>query len=318
MNALSYVLATGAVALPAAWVTALASLALLPLVRRLSPVARGEASAWIGLLPALVAAALIAAISVPSVLYGLGLGSDHCFGHAHHPHVCFWHGAALPAWLAVVGSGGWAWLVFGFARTISRLVHTERRGRRLAALGRPDAGFRVVPSSLAVCHVVGVVRPTVILSRAVRDRLDPRELRAVVAHEHAHVARADTRWSAILALAGCIAPTGAWQALWRDAAEEAADDVAASVTDGPTVASALVAVARMGLDPTPGLGFGAGRLERRVLRMLGAPGRPRSSCVTAGAVLMALSALAVVAGAHERLHHAVEEGWEQVSGRRTG
>lgn len=312
MNALSFVLATGAVALPAAWVTAGGTLALLPLVRRLSPVARGEASAWLALLPALVAAALVAAISVPSVLYGLGLGPDHCFGHAHHPHVCFWHGAALPAWLAVVGAAGWAWLVVKLGGTASRLIGTERRGRSLVALGREEAGFRVVPSSLAVCHVIGLVTPTVVLSRGVRDRLDPRELRAVVAHEQAHVERADARWSAILALAGCIAPTGGWQGTWREAAEEAADDFAASVTDGPTVASALVAVARMSLDPTPGIAFGAGSLERRVVRLLGGPGTPRRSRVSAGALLMALVAVGVVAGAHDRLHHTIEEGWEQV------
>jgi hypothetical protein len=89
-----------------------------------------------------------------------------------------------------------------------------------------------------------------------------------------------------------------------------ADDVAAAATDGPTVAGALVAVARLQRASTPGLAFGASDLERRVIRLMHDTPLPRRGRVLAGALCISgVAALAVVAG-HERLHHEVEEVWE--------
>lgn len=312
MNALSFVLALGALAVPVAWLVSAASLVALPIVRRMSPVARAEASAWLTLVPALAAVVLVAAVSVPSLLYGLGLGPDHCLGHEHHPHVCSWHGAVLPAWLAWIGAVGWAASSVRMAQVVAGLVRAERVGAALAAFGTQRDGVHVVPVTLAVCHAVGLLRPRVLVSRAVVDGLGAGELRAAVAHEQAHVDRADPRWSALLALAGCVAPltSGRWRDLWREAAEEAADDVAASVTDGATVARALLSVARMRRSPVPGFAFCASGLERRVVRLLRGASPPRRSRAGAGAALLAaLAGLVVVAG-HEPLHHVVEELWE--------
>lgn len=143
------------------------------------------------------------------------------------------------------------------------------------------------------------------------DRLDARELDAVIAHERAHVDRHDPLWSAILAFAACVAPfSGPWIGLWREAAEEAADDHAACATDGLTVARALVSVARLRLDDTPGFAFGASGLERRVRRLLDNRARPRRSLALSGALALAALAAAGVGAGHEPLHHFVEEAWE--------
>lgn len=312
MNALSFVLALGAIAAPVAWLVSGLSLVAMPVVRRLSPVSRAEASIVLALLPVSTAALLVAAVSVPSVLYGLGLGPDHCLGHEHHPHVCFWHGALLPAWLAWIGAVGWAATAVRLGQVVAGLAHAERVGRALAAFGTERDGVHVVPATVAVCHAVGLLRPRVLVSRAVTEGLDEGELRAAVAHERAHVDRADPRWSAVLALAGCVAPltSGRWFALWRDAAEEAADDVAASLTDGATVARALVSVARLPMVPVPGFAFGGSGLERRVVRLLDGAGVPRRSRAGAGAAFLVVSAGLVVVAAHEPLHHLVEELWE--------
>jgi Zn-dependent protease with chaperone function len=312
VNVLSFVLALGALALPVAWVVSGASLIATPWVRRLSPVARSEASAWLALLPALVALVLVAGVSVPSLLFGLGLGEDHCRGHEHHAHVCLWHGAVLPAWLACLGAVGWAASAVRGVQVLARLAHAERLGASLAALGIERDGFHVVPASVAVCHAVGLLRPRVVVSQSVVDGLAGAELRAVVAHERAHLDRADPRWSALLAVAGCLAPLGGWwwAATWREASEEAADDVAASVTDGPTVAQALVSVARMHLPTVPGFAFGATGLERRVVRLLEGPAAPRGSRASLGALGMVVLAALVVLASHEELHHAIEELWE--------
>jgi BlaR1 peptidase M56 len=312
VNALSFLLALGALAVPVAWVVSGLSLVALPVARRLSSVARVECSAWLALLPAVVAALVVAAVSAPSVLFGLGLGPDHCVGHEHHPHVCFWHGALLPAWLAWLGAVGWAASGVRLVQVLGGLLRAERLGSALATFGPPRDGVRVVPATLAVCHAVGLVRPRVFVSQAVVDALSERELAAVVAHERAHVDRADPRWSAVLALAGCAAPVtgGGWSAVWRQATEEVADDVAARITDGPTVAGALLAVARLRLTSAPGLPFGATDLERRVVRLLGDRPPPRRGRAFAGALLLAALAAVTVLTAHERLHHWVEEAWE--------
>lgn len=313
MIVLSFVLALGAVAFPVAFGVSAVSRVAIPVVRRLSPVPRAEVAAWLAVAPVLAALALAAAVTVPSVRYGLGLGPDHCLGHGHHAHLCVWHGAALPAWLAAVGALGWAAFVVRAGRVVAHLARAERLGAALAALGAPGRGFHVVPATIAVCHAVGVVRPRVLVSRSVIDTLDDRQLKAVIAHEQAHLDRADPRWSALLALAGAVAPfTGFWAAIWREAAEEAADDHAACVTDGPTVAGALVAVARLRLDDAPGFAFGAGGLERRVRRLLDARAIPRRCRALRGAFVMVAVAAVGVGVAHEPLHHLVEEAWERV------
>lgn len=311
MTSLSFVLALGAVAFPLAWLIAGVSLAGIPLVRRLGPVPRAEVSAWLALAPALAALALALAVSVPSMLYGLGLGEDHCAGHEHHPHLCAWHGAVLPPWLALAGAVAWAAFVVRAVHAVSGLVRAERLGGALARLGERRGDYHLLPATVPVCHAVGLVRPRVLVSRVVVDRLDARALQAVLAHEHAHLDRSDLRWSALLDLAGCVAPfTSQWTSLWREAAEEAADDVAAARTDALTVAQALVTVARLRLEGAPGFAFGATGLERRVNRLLGPRVSPRSSRTLVGALLMASIAGGVAVGEHEHLHHVVEETWE--------
>jgi Zn-dependent protease with chaperone function len=311
MTSLSFVLALGAVAFPAAWLVAAGSLVVVPLMRRLSPVPRAEASAWLALAPALVALSLAVGVSVPSMLSALGLGVDHCVGHEHHPHLCAWHGAVLPPWLALVGAAAWATFAVRMARALVGLVRAERLGGALAKLGESRSGYHLVPATVPVCHALGLVHPRVLVSRAVVDRLDARSLRAVLAHEQAHVDRSDPRWSALLELAVCVAPFASrWTRVWREAAEEAADDAAAASTDGVTVAHALVTVARLRLDGAPGFAFGATDLERRVNRLLGGRVSPRRSRTLMGALMMISMAVVLVAGEHERLHHVVEETWE--------
>lgn len=314
MNALSFALAIGAIAAPVAWLVSALSLLVMPFVRRLSPVPRAEVSVCITLLPVAAAVVLVAAVSAPSLLVGLGLGPDHCLGHEHHPHVCFWHGAVLPAWIAWIGAVGWAASAVRAGQVVAGLVRAEHLGSALAALGVARDGVHLLPVSVAVCHAVGVIRPRVFVSRAVADALREDELRAAVAHERAHVERADPRWSAALALAGSVAPltAGRWVALWAEAAEEAADDVAASVTDGPTVARALVAVARLRTAPVPAFAFGGSGLERRVVRLLDGGSSPRRSRAGAGAGLLLAVAGLVVTAAHEPVHHAVEQLWDHV------
>jgi Zn-dependent protease with chaperone function len=316
MNAASFLLTLWALAVATAWLVSGLSRLALPFVRRLSPTSRMEASTWLTVVPVLAAMVVSVAVSVPSVRYGLGLGADHCAGHAHHAHVCFWHGAALPAWMAWIAAIGGALTLFRVAQVAAGLVRTERVAAALSACGTEHDGVVVVPSTRVVCHVVGVLRPRIVVSRAVVDGLGAGELRAAIAHERAHLDRSDSRWSALLAIAGSVAPlsSASWVRVWREAAEEAADGVAASMTDGPTVARSLVAVARMGLQPIPGLAFHTADLERQVTRLLEGSSAPRSSRAGRGTVLLAVLAATLVVAAHVPLHHLIEEAWEVTVG----
>jgi Zn-dependent protease with chaperone function len=315
MNLLAFVLALGAIAFPTAWAVSAISLLFWPLVRRGSPVTRTEAASGLALLPVLAALLIGAAVAMPSAQAGLGLGPDHCLGHEHHPHLCLWHATHLPPAVALLGAVGWAFWALRTAQVVSGLVRVEGLARDLAATGQRREGYVMVPTSAAVCHAVGLLRPQVLVSEAVAQGLDPRGLRAVIAHERAHLARRDPLWSALFALAGTVAPlTAVWAAWWRHAAEETADDLAAADTDGPTVARALVAVARMRLPEAAGLAFGASHLEHRVLRLLGPRPGARPSAAPLGAlVLVGLTAVILFAG-DVPLHHEVEEVWEQLVG----
>lgn len=163
MSALSFALALAMVAAPTAVVASALFRLAIPFVRRLSPVPRGEVAAWLAVAPVLLALALAAAVAVPSVRYGLGLGPDHCLDHDHHVHICAWHGAVLPAWLAAVGALAWAAVAVRVAQVAGDLARAERLGASLAALGHAVEGVHVVPTTIPICHAVGVVRPRVLL-----------------------------------------------------------------------------------------------------------------------------------------------------------
>lgn len=314
MSALGFVLTVVGASLGPAWVASAATGWARPLTRHAAPATRVEVALALALAPALLAVVLAGGLTAPSLLAMVDPALDHCVGHEHHLHVCLWHGVSLP-W---GGSGvlGALAVVSGLrvVRAASSLWAVERLGRGLAAIGAVARGVRYVPASVPVCHVVGVVRPEVVVSRAVVDALSPAALTAVVAHEHAHLAASDARWSALLSLvSAAIPPVGAWESVWREAAEEVADDVAAAETDDHTVADALVRVARLRLVAGLGVAMDGGTLERRVLRLL-QPRRPgRAARAGWGGTLLVAFAASVLLWGHEAVHHAIEEQWERIS-----
>lgn len=173
-----------------------------------------------------------------------------------------------------------------------------RDGRPLAIEGAPAPVVRI-PHPFPVVCVVGLVRPRILVAEAVLERLSASELRAVLAHERAHLAAADNLRR--LLLRAC--PPLPWPSLavrlerrWQDASEEAAD---LRTGAGFDLASALVATARLA-PPGARLELGAaafhgGALARRVPRLcappaaIAAPRRPW--------LLPLLSALAAAAWA---------------------
>src|SRR5690606_42011412 len=92
----------------------------------------------------------------------------------------------------------------GLALALERLARPAAgadAGRAIASSISDKGGFsRTVPavavieSDAAFAYCTGVLRPRVVVSRALVDRLTPRQLEIVLAHEHAHeIGRASCR-----------------------------------------------------------------------------------------------------------------------------
>lgn len=106
--------------------------------------------------------------------------------------------------------------------------------------------YEVIRSPEQFAYCVGVVRPKIVLSQGLIDRLTPEQLQIVVRHEQAHAARRDNlrHWLATLAL--WPLPHDAREPLLRDlnlATEQACDRAAARGGSAALVIEALNALA---------------------------------------------------------------------------
>jgi Zn-dependent protease with chaperone function len=356
MTALAFFAALASVGLGAAWLTSaltrllhtLLPAALHARLLQLPPHARTELAAGLVLLPILLGASSMIAAGFPSLLYAIGWGVDHCPEHTHHLHFCYWHASMVSPLILGVSAGGYLLTFAHLARLTRELLRVEVLAKALQRVSQPRAGFWLVPSAFPLCHTVGTFRPRVFISEGVLTSLNAEEGQAALAHETAHLHRADPRWGALLTLCDRIgrpidlrAPTrpgpdaaaGPWLQLWREAAEEAADDHAAALTDGPTVARALLAIARLRLHPpdlTPlqpsspqgpfsGFAFGEGALERRVHRLLqnlptGPNRAPDGRRPGTTAIFLGLFLVFGAVVANDPLHHAIEAAWAHTLG----
>lgn len=171
------------------------------------------------------------------------------------------------AWVALTGAGAFIGLLSGLSQP---LVDSYRRSlRRFApvATSREDRGaFTLVRFASEEFLAVAVPgrRPEILLSSAMEAHLTPAQLRAVLAHEYAHLRQRHGLVVRIAELnALCLprwVPAGA--ALRRATmllVELVADDVAARQAGTMTLAGALSRLARLSDDPA--LELRAARLE---------------------------------------------------------
>lgn len=217
-------------------------------LRRMGPWVERRAAAAALLLPPLLAFGLVAVLAVGSAL-ALRNGTDHCLDHSHHLHLCLVHGvgwASRPWALCVVislatfvavRSALSAWVHWGAQRSVSRLRAVGAR------LDQP--GCYLVPSAERFAFTAGLLSPTVVLSSAAWDVLEPDQRDAVLAHELAHVANGDLWLRATLGVAAAMGvPFSVSRALrlWELSAERICDRHAALAVERPsTVASAMLA-----------------------------------------------------------------------------
>jgi beta-lactamase regulating signal transducer with metallopeptidase domain len=180
-----------------------------------------------------------------------------------------WHTAIGVAWLAGVSFCGlrvaMGWLRLGGPRGLVELRRgPERRTldelcrqagvKRRVRLYRADDGATPIAWGLVLWHIA--------LPSALANRLNHRELRALLAHELGHLARGDTRWlwlASVIGSLGFVQPLNklAQRKICREA-ELLSDRWAVARTgDRLALASSLTAVAELLLGPTVSLAAGA-------------------------------------------------------------
>ena len=162
-------------------------------------------------------------------------------------------------------------VVFGFlgaaiwftsiARTVRSLVASLRHNRLCRLAGQEtrlpgnSAPIVLVEDEAPLLALSGLLRPRLLISRAVFRVLSPKELDAALAHEHAHRTSRDNAKRLLLLLAPDVFPFvrlfRMLECSWSKFAEWAADDQAAGGDSrrALSLAAALVHVARMGSAP---------------------------------------------------------------------
>lgn len=132
---------------------------------------------------------------------------------------------------------------------VNHPMQSERVYRLLADLGSPQLDLVIYEAPYPFACVSGVRKPKVLLASGLLEVMDEQELRAVLAHELAHVKGNDNLLNHVLVLIRHLTffspVTHLAYVRYAIAREEAADDFAAGIINQPAdLASALVKVVR--------------------------------------------------------------------------
>ena len=270
---------------------------------------RHRARLWLGLaaLPSAVAAMAVSVSFLPAI----GFGHDHCLAHGpHHPHLCPHHVGGAPGIVLVAVA---ALIAFRFLQVVVELVRglrlSDGTSRSLAEASDNRDGVFVFPSDEPQAFVLGSLRPRVHVSSGLwalgHDVVEP-----VLAHERVHAGRRDLLWRALcpfLAAGHLPSVTAAIRSRLSTAQEMAADvEAAEALHNGRLkIAEALVMLAKLTRNPSPGLSFTQGDLKARVHALLenrrAHPAWPARVLMIGGLVVPIAVGLA-----HDLIHHGLE------------
>ena len=218
------------------------------------------------------------------------------------------------------------------APALLRAVHGMAASRRFSSRclrhGRPLAGAEVLllDRQSPLLALVGVWRPRVVLSEALRKALSPEQLALSLEHEQAHARSRDNLKRLLFLLAPGFAPfpsgARALEQAWAKFAEWAADDhaVAGDPRRALLLAESLIHAARLGGAPNlpaaaSSLLAEAGQLSQRIDRLLSVPNRigpspahaslPLSATLLAVLLAAALCRLETFTAVHNLLEHLI-------------
>lgn len=226
------------------------------LLSRQPPHQRARILWWLLATPALAGIGYTAVVmAIPSVLQDSARFAAACSAHSGKLlHWCVWHpsedGQSAWLWGAIALLAGYAtWLIGRAAvelwRARQTLATMLRLSRRVSQIDR----LHVMDVEQPIAFASGMGKGHVVLSQSLLDRLDPTQLRVVLAHEQAHLEHRDARWRLIAILLSGIQLPGMRRRLLRHyelALEQRCDLAAAAlVRSQTTVAETLVAVEKI-------------------------------------------------------------------------
>ncbi|MCA1710264.1 MAG: M56 family metallopeptidase [Actinobacteria bacterium] len=236
----------------------------------------------------------VVALEAASTVALAPFGSTHlaALRHLQPSRAPWWSWTAAAVALAV-----FLRLTSVLVSSTARTLQTRRRHRILldvvAAPSAALAGARVLAHDVPVAYCLPGLRPRVVLSRGVLDRLRDDEVAAVLAHERAHLtARHDLVVLPFVALGATFPRLPAVRTARLAVAlliEMLADDRAVRRHDRSVLARALVEVGTAAV-PAGGLGAGGDDVLLRASRLLHPPPplpRPYAVLVLATAALVA-------------------------------
>lgn len=173
-------------------------------------------------------------------------------------------------------------LARGACRAYSAWRATSLTAAEWRRAGRPVRNLDTTIQAYAIdlpyplVAVVGILHPAIFIAECVLNECSTEEVRAMVAHEIAHIRAFDNaRRFFLRACPDLLGDGGALARAWQGAAEEAADAaVARTPTQALELAQALIRIARLAPACTPALASGfytGGSIDARVRRLVNPP-----------------------------------------------
>lgn len=214
---------------------------------------------------------------------------------------------------ALVARGAWR-AYSAWRATAHTTAGWKGSGRVLSDLEAPIPAYAIdVPYPLVA--VAGIVRPTLFIAESVLDTCSSDEVRAIVAHETAHLRAFDNARRFVLrACPDFVGDRSTLTRAWRDAAEQAADaDVARTPAQAVDLAQALIRIARLAPSCAPALAsafYSGGSIDARVRRLISPPAHAAVPLVLRGWTLGI--AVAIFAGACVLAAPAIHQAMEAV------
>ena len=184
-----------------------------------------------------------------------------------------WAVVPLLAALAVAWLARLAFVLIRATQAVHRLPGAARPPTRLAsALARTGIGrVRCVSASGPIAFCTGAVRPEIVVSDGLAERLDGDELDAVLIHEHQHLREREPVIRAAAEVAADVLfffPIARWWAHRRTEDAELRADQAAVRELGPRPVAAALCMLDSAMSPEAAF---AGIAELRVAQLLGDP-----------------------------------------------
>lgn len=282
-----------------------------------SPALRCRRIERIAFLPLVTSLLAIVALVLPALFKLAGLIDDHCLAHGlHHPHLCLRHMPAFDAGpLAVTLMILGAWPLAGLARAAFDQYRQARLATAIARIAPEGRRLLRTEADSPRAYLLGIRRPTIVLTDGLLRLLTPAERRAVVHHEIAHARNGDAARRLLLGLLMPLHLPPTRRRLmrqWRQAVEERADDAVAARGQALDLASALIRILRIGAPKRPmaavSMGADSADIGLRIRRLAGGA-REQPESVWLERSLIAALGLAALAVAGK--HHVAETfiGW---------